>query len=102
MIPRNIFQTHKTYEFLAKNPQLYQAAFSWYRNKGFNYKFYTDKECDVFMQDNFPNLYSIYRQLSLPVMKADLWRYCVVYKYGGIYADVDTKLLQSPEVKPYF
>ena len=98
MIPKNIFQTHKSYEFLAKNPQLYQAAFSWYKHKGFNYKFYTDKECDVFMQDNFPNLYSIYRLLSLPVMKADLWRYCVVYKYGGIYADVDTKLLQSPEI----
>ena len=98
MIPRNIFQTHKSYEFLAKNPQLYAAAFSWYSSKGFNYKFYTDKECDIFMRDSFPSLYSIYRQLPLPVMKADLWRYCIIYKYGGIYADVDTKLLQSPEV----
>ena len=32
----------------------------------------------------------IFIKLSLKVMKGDLWRYCVVYHYGGIYADADT------------
>jgi mannosyltransferase OCH1-like enzyme len=30
------------------------------------------------------------------VMKADLWRYCVIYIHGGIYADSDAELLCNP------
>ena len=28
-------------------------------------------------------------------MKADLWRYCIIYKYGSIYADSDTVSLTN-------
>ena len=98
MIPKNIFQTHKSHEYLKANKELFQAAFSWYKNKGYTYKFYTDKDCDVFMQQNYPDIYPLYAKLTLPVMKADLWRYCVIYKYGGIYADVDTILVSSPDI----
>lgn len=48
MIPKNIFQTHKSHEYLRDNKELFQAAFSWYKNKEYTYKFYTDKDCDVF------------------------------------------------------
>lgn len=34
----------------------------------------------------------------MPVMKADLWRYCVVYHYGGLYTDSDTVCLQNPSI----
>jgi len=35
-------------------------------------------------------VYEAYCKLPLAVMKADLWRYCILYKYGGIYADIDS------------
>jgi len=31
-------------------------------------------------------------------MKADLWRYCIVYYYGGIYADADAICLINPSI----
>ena len=98
MIPKHIFQTHKSLEYLRSNHELFKAAFSWYNNKGYTYKFYTDKDCDTFMKQKFPEIYPLYAKLHLPVMKADLWRYCVIYEYGGIYADVDTILLCTPDI----
>jgi mannosyltransferase OCH1-like enzyme len=41
-------------------------------------------------------IYNAYSSLPMGVMKADLWRYCVIYKYGGIYADADTVCLCNP------
>ena len=38
--------------------------------------------------------------LPIAVMKADLWRYCVIYKYGGIYADADTVCKINPKETP--
>ncbi len=98
MIPKNIFQTHKSIEYLRDNKELFQCAFSWYKSKGYTYKFFTDAECDSFMKTHYPDIYPLYASLPLAVMKADLWRYCVIYKYGGIYADVDTILLSSPDM----
>jgi mannosyltransferase OCH1-like enzyme len=43
------------------------------------------------MKENFSGpVYEAYQKLPMAVMKADLWRYCVIYKNGGIYADTDT------------
>jgi mannosyltransferase OCH1-like enzyme len=36
------------------------------------------------------DIYKAYCKLPLSVMKADLWRYCIIYHFGGIYADTDT------------
>lgn len=48
------------------------------------------------MKENFsPEIYSAYNRLPLGVMKADLWRYCIIYKYGSIYADIDTVSLTN-------
>lgn len=92
-IPKVIYQTHKNQLFIENHPSLKNAQETWKRNikKGFQYKFYDDKDCDHFMKTNYPGkIYQIYHTLPLGVMKSDLWRYCVIYKYGGIYADVDT------------
>ena len=35
----------------------------------------------------------MFLKFPLPVMKADFWRYCVLYINGGIYADLDAKPL---------
>jgi mannosyltransferase OCH1-like enzyme len=92
-IPKMIYQTHKNQLFIENHPSLKNAQESWKKNtkKGFQYKFYDDKHCDDFMKINYPGkIYKIYKKLPLGVMKSDLWRYCVIYQYGGIYADVDT------------
>ena len=92
MIPKNIFQTHKSLKYIQSKPKLLQATMSWQRfHKDFHYYFYNDKMCDTFMKNHFSGrVYNAYCKLPLAVMKADLFRYCILYKYGGIYADVDT------------
>ena len=95
-IPPNIFQTHKSQEYISSNKELKKAQESWKKHKLFNYKFYSDKEQDEFMKTYFADIYDAYSKLIMPVMKADLWRYCVVYHYGGIYADSDTLCISDP------
>jgi len=117
-IPKNIFQTHKSLVYVNSKPKLYNAVNSWRKfSNDFNYYFYNNSMCDKFIQENFnEETYIAYNMLPMGVMKADLWRYCVIYINGGIYADVDTicnvdpnifigdaELIVSPEfVHPYF
>tara|TARA_R100000908_G_scaffold52855_1_gene28195 strand:+ start:5163 stop:5960 length:798 start_codon:yes stop_codon:yes gene_type:complete len=92
MIPKNIYQTQKSQDFINSRYRLKEGQDSWKKHeaKGFNYHFYNDQECDSFIKEHFNDIYDAYQKLPIPVMKADLWRYCVVYHYGGIYADADT------------
>jgi mannosyltransferase OCH1-like enzyme len=92
MIPFHIFQTHKSVAYVYTKPNLVTAMNSWRRhNNRFKYFFYTDEMCDRFMRDHFSGpIYEAYKKVPYAVMRADLWRYCVIYKYGGIYADIDT------------
>jgi mannosyltransferase OCH1-like enzyme len=68
----------------------------------FNYYFYSDEQCDKFMKNIAPHInidiYNAYCKLPLAVMKADLWRYCIIYHFGGIYADTDTICKTNPKL----
>ena len=100
LIPKNIFQTHKSIKYIRTKPKIYNATNSWkkYSNE-FNYYFYNNKMCDDFIKTNFDeNIYKAYSILPMTVMKADLWRYCVIYKHGGIYADSDTICKINPAI----
>ena len=100
MIPKNIFQTHKSIKYINSNRPIKYAISTWLKHtKEFNYYFYTDDMCDNFIKNNFDeNVYRAYSILPMAVMKADLWRYCVIYKYGGIYADTDTICKVNPNI----
>lgn len=101
--PCNIFQTHKSMPYIRSKPDIFNAFKSWaiYSNS-FNYYFYNDKMCDNFIKDTAINInkdiYTAYCRVPLAVMKADLWRYCVIYHYGGIYADTDTICKTHPTI----
>lgn len=100
IIPKNIFQTHKSINYLRSKPQLLAATKTWSKySTEFNYYFYTNELCDKFMREQFSGAtYDAYKKLPIAVMKADLWRYCILYKYGGLYADVDTILKVNPNI----
>jgi len=101
-IPKNIFQTHKSQEFIDNNIQLKYLQTSWKINTEYNYHFYDNDACDKFMKEEFSDIYHVYNNLPLPVMKADMWRYCIIYKYGGIYADADTIHVKNYELDDIF
>jgi len=88
----NIFQTHKSIHYINSKPKLSFAVKSWLkRTDKFKYFFYDDHKIETFMKEIIGGkIYDAYKRLPMSVMKSDLWRYCIIYEYGGIYADVDT------------
>jgi len=88
-IPPLLFQTFKTPDL----PELmYQAAQSWItHNPGFEYRFFDDDAQAAFIRDNFdPDVFTAYQKIEAGAFRADLWRYCVLWVHGGVYADIDT------------
>jgi len=87
VIPPNLFQTWHT-----KNlPPLMSNAVSNLRknNPRFNYQLYDDNDCREFIKNNFAeNILNAYDRLIPGAYKADLWRYCILYKKGGVYLDI--------------
>lgn len=41
-----------------------------------------------------PDIIQFYRSVSLPIIKADLLRYMIMYAEGGVYADIDVEALK--------
>ena len=82
-IPKKIFQTHKSLAYVNSKPKLVAAMNSWLKYKGeYKYSFFTNEMCDAFMRDKIGGIvYQAYRRLPMGVMKADLWRYCILYCY---------------------
>jgi hypothetical protein len=49
---------------------------------------FNDADCREFIAREYPpDVLMAYDRLIPTAFKADLWRYCVLYKYGGVYLD---------------
>jgi len=91
-IPKKIFQTWETKHI---SPEFQQLIDQWkILNPDYEYCFYDKNDRELFIKDNFDErVYNAYCKIIPGAFKADLWRYCVLYKYGGIYVDIDTLCL---------
>lgn len=47
---------------------------------------------------SIPEVLEAYEALPLPVLKADFFRYLILFARGGIYSDIDTLALQSADI----
>ena len=58
-------------------------------NPEFDYYLYSDEECAAFIADNFDkDVLEAFHTLKPGAYKSDLWRYCILYKLGGVYLDI--------------
>ena len=63
-----------------------------------NYKFkiYDDQEIALFLKKYYgKDVLNTFLTLHRGAHKADLFRYCYLYIYGGIYLDIKTKLIKN-------
>ena len=59
-------------------------------NPEYKIDFSTDNECIQFLVQYFDiNIARVFMNIDKGMYKADLWRLCKLYIYGGIYADID-------------
>jgi mannosyltransferase OCH1-like enzyme len=58
-------------------------------NPEFNFYIYNDDQCREYIRENFDNdVLEAFDDLLPGAYKADLWRYCILYKKGGVYMDI--------------
>jgi Glycosyltransferase sugar-binding region containing DXD motif len=97
-IPRIVHQTW--YEPLEplKYPNMSRMVES-FRQSGWEYRFYNDDQAAAFLSHHFPPaVLQAYQVLQPGAFKADLFRYCVLLIYGGVYADVDIQLESALDI----
>lgn len=87
MIPKIIHQTWRSESSLRDSLKRCIETVK-FKNPDFEYRFYNDKDCFDFIKKKFPEYNQVYSSLTL-VERADLFRYLIVYEYGGVYLDVD-------------
>lgn len=61
----------------------------------FEYRFYSDSDMEIVMKENFPDYYENWTSLPKHMMKVDMFRYFIMYLYGGIYCDLDYLFLKK-------
>jgi mannosyltransferase OCH1-like enzyme len=77
-------------------------------NPDIQFHLYDENECRVFIEQHFPpEVVQAYDNLIPCSYKSDLWRFCVLYVYGGIYIDIKYTTMNGFKFsgltdKPYF
>ena len=85
--PKTLYFCNKTLD----NMETYSN--NWKRlNPEYDIKLYDDEMCEQFLFNEYGQLYlDIFKFLKDGLIKADFWRLCVLYKYGGVYSDIDNE-----------
>lgn len=86
-IPKIIHQTYKTNEIPTdwlqsqKNCQIH--------NPDYKYILWTDEMAENFIRENYSWFLPTFKNYKYPIQRADAIRYFILYKFGGIYIDLD-------------
>jgi hypothetical protein len=90
MIPNRIYIAHKTKEEVIK----YSEPLWNNLNPEYPVYAYGNFDCMLFLTGSYGRLHvNIFNYIKDGPIKCDFWRVCVLYKYGGVYADADIEPL---------
>jgi len=90
LIPRIVHQTFKSRGTLTEKDKAMMQTWR-AQNPEWEIRFYDDEDCTRFVQEHFPDYYDAYAALVKKVERSDFFRYLVILKHGGVYADIDTE-----------
>lgn len=93
MIPKIIHQTWKTTDIPAEYKQWVN---SWKKyNPDYQYRLWTDDDNRNLIKEYFPDHLHFYDSLPLKIHRIDVIRYFILFKYGGVYVDLDFECFKS-------
>ncbi|KAF3927123.1 hypothetical protein AA313_de0209422 [Arthrobotrys entomopaga] len=92
--PKHVYQTWKTIS-LGSNTA-YTRQSTWFKkNPSHEYTLLTDNSAAKYVSDNFaatdPYIVTLYNQVTQRILAADILRYLIAFKSGGLYTDIDTE-----------
>jgi len=84
-IPKKIYLTWKNNDLPSKVLSTWQLL-----NPDYQIELFTDQDCVQFLKTHFNQDYANYfNEIPYGPIKADWWRLCILYLWGGVYVDVD-------------
>ncbi|KAF7558562.1 hypothetical protein G7046_g5592 [Stylonectria norvegica] len=99
--PQKIWQTWKLDPLGFEERDSINARTWLEKNPGMRYEVITDANEMSYVEQYFgptgfnrPDIVHFYRTVNLPIIKADLLRYMIMYAEGGVYADIDVEALK--------
>ena len=91
-IPNRVYQTWKQ----AALPLALALEVRKFRkmNPDYSFSFFDDRRMAEYMDSNFTGqpILRIFKAVRMPVLKADIWRYCILFREGGIYCDIKSAM----------
>lgn len=89
MIPKIIHQTGPSNRD-DWHPIWFKCQESWIKNfPNYQYVFWNDEDIDTLVKNHYPEYLQMYQDFPVHIMKIDFIRFCLMDKFGGIYADLD-------------
>lgn len=65
--------------------------------KDWKFCLWTDDDIDAIMREDHVSVYNKYREITRGILRSDIGRYAILYRFGGIYADTDYKFITFPK-----
>ena len=94
MIPKVIYQTWYKKELPNNILKIKEKMLS--LNKDYKYFLFDDYDIELFIKENYnSDTLKAFNMLNVGAAKADLWRYLILYKNGGIYLDIDSEIYSN-------
>jgi mannosyltransferase OCH1-like enzyme len=91
-IPKIIWQTYKTKDLPKEANNAHKTWID--KNPGYTVNLYDDNDIENHIKTYWgEDMMEFYKALPIGVMKADLWRYLVIEKIGGVYTDIDSECI---------
>ena len=90
-IPKIIHQTAPA-DKSKWNPEWYRCQETWkkyFPEPEYKHILWNDDDLANFIKSEYPEYYDIYISYDKNIKRIDMARYFILYKYGGIYADMD-------------
>ena len=87
--PKVIYFCNKTFYRMKEHANYWKIL-----NPDYEIQLYDNEMCEKFLLDEYGELHKdIFNFLQHGPIKADFWRICILYKYGGVYSDIDNEPL---------
>lgn len=88
--PIRIFRTN--YELIVDKEMYYNCHEKWFElNNNIEMLWFDNYDSEKFMKSQNEEIYNAYKILIPGAFKADLFRLCILYNYGGVYVDAQSK-----------